>query len=432
MFIVTLCLRLTIGGSLPFRSTGRAVRIFCSEIPELHDETVPSYWTIERWASTVGYYKLIHPKVMADDWLIIIDLSIQIGTQKCLTILGCRRSDLPKGQALTLEDLEPLELRIESTINGEVIRESLEAVTKKVGRIYGICSDEGSEVLAGIRCYQADHPETINILDIAHKMALFLKHRLEGNTTWKVFCSKASEVRTKVQQTDAAPIAPPSQRSKARFMNLDTLIKWAEKMLCLLDNPEEIDGFDSQLLEEHLAWLREYSPVIEHYTRLITVTGLARHIVREKGICAESVEEFESEAFLLDLSTDECQFVGQISDFLQEQYDKTTDAEAVLGSTEILESFFGKFKSMEGDQCRFGFTGLILAAYAHIGPLDDETIQEALTSIKWKEVDSWIKEHLGVTIQSIRRKLGAAVKRIFKGKVAQETDPILEGEALGF
>lgn len=74
--------------------------------------------------------------------------------------------------------------------------------------------------------------------------------------------------------------------------------------------------------------------------------------MREKGICAESIEEFEQEAFLLDLSADECQFVGQVVDFLQEQCDKTTDVEAVLGSTEILESFFGKFKNMEGDQCR--------------------------------------------------------------------------------
>lgn len=423
---------MTLQGSLSFRSTPKAVRIFFEEVPDLRNLGVPSYTTVQRWVASVGYFKLTCPKVHADDWQVIIDLSIQMGTQKCLTILGCRRADIESGRALKLENLTPLEIRILSKVNGQAIKDALEAVREKVGCIQVICSDEGSDVLAGVRLYQAEYPKTIHIPDIAHKMANFLKHHLKDNVMWQTFCSKASEVKTNVQQTELAAIAPPAQRSKARFMNADILVDWAKKMLCLLDNPQEVCGIDFALFKEHLGWLQEYRSAIEHYARLIQITGLARHLVRTLGICATTTAEFERQAFTLNLNFNECQFVGQILDFLQEQSNKTTDIGAFIGSSEILESFFGKFKGMEGDQCKAGFTGLVLAAHAHIGKLDEETVTKALSSVKTKTVNKWIKGQVGSTIQSQRKNLFAAAKKIFKEKIGQEVSGTLEGKAMGF
>lgn len=432
MFVVFLCLRLTLQGSLSFRSTPKVVEIFFEEIPDLHAIRVPSYTTVQRWVATVGYFKLERPKVHADDWQVIIDLSIQMGTQKCLTILGCRRTDVESGRALKLQDLEPLEIRVLNKVNGPAIRDALEAARKKVGCIQAICSDEGSDVLAGARLYQAEHSQTIHIPDVAHKMANLLKYRLKDEEIWEAFCSKASEVKTNVQQTEAAAIAPPAQRSKARFMNADTLVEWATKMLCLLDNPQEISVIDFSLFEKHLGWLREYRQAIKHYARLIRITTLARHLVRTLGVSTATVAEFEAQALAFNLNTDECQFVGEVLDFLREQASKTTDVGTFIGSSEILESFFGKFKSMEGDQCKAGFTGLVLAAHAHIGALDEDTITTALSSVTTKKVDEWIKTQVGTTIQSTRKKLFTSAKQIFKNVMVRESSGTSEGEAMGF
>lgn len=148
-------------------------------------------------------------------------------------------------------------------------------------------------------------------------MANLLKYRLKDDFTWQNFCLKASEVKISLQQTEFAAITPPAQRSKARFMNADILVDWASKMLCLLDNTQEISGIDIELFETQLGWLREYRNAIEHYTRLIQTTTIASHLVRTLGVCNGMIKEFESEVFGFKLSINECQFVGEVIDFLQ-------------------------------------------------------------------------------------------------------------------
>ena len=53
---------------------------------------------------------MLRPKVIATDWVWLIDHSIQIGTCKILVILGIRLSDLPEGRPLCHQDMEPIAL----------------------------------------------------------------------------------------------------------------------------------------------------------------------------------------------------------------------------------------------------------------------------------------------------------------------------------
>jgi hypothetical protein len=144
------------------------------------------------------------------------------------------------------------------------------------------------------------------------------------------------------------------------------------------------------------------------------------------------IKEFESQVFSYKLSIDQCEFVGEILDFFEEQVGKTSDTGPFVGSSEILESFFGKFKSMEGDQCKAGFTGLVLAAHAHIGELDEELITKALSSVTTKQVQQWIQAEVGSTIQSKRKQLLTSAKRVIKKIISQESSGVLQGKVMGF
>ena len=46
---------------------------------------VPSHTTILNWVHKIGYYELVKTKEKADDWIIILDESIQFGQEKLLT-----------------------------------------------------------------------------------------------------------------------------------------------------------------------------------------------------------------------------------------------------------------------------------------------------------------------------------------------------------
>jgi len=50
-------------------------------------------------------------------------------------------------------------------------------------------------------------------------------------------------VKFALQQTELAFLTPPSQRSKARFMNVDVLVEWGRKTLALVDDPSGLERF---------------------------------------------------------------------------------------------------------------------------------------------------------------------------------------------
>ena len=56
----------------------------------------PSINSGKFWMLKLGYYNLTKELTKADDWIYIIDHSIQMGKDKLLLILGVRTKDLPQ------------------------------------------------------------------------------------------------------------------------------------------------------------------------------------------------------------------------------------------------------------------------------------------------------------------------------------------------
>jgi len=96
---------------------------------------------------------------------------------------------------------------------------------------------------------------------------------------------------------------------------------------------------------------------------------------------------------------------------LQKEGEKIPCGAHYLGSSEILESLFGKFKYIEGDQASSGLSSLVLSIPALVGKLDESVVRGALESISCFDIDEWIDENMGQTFLSQRRK---ALGRICK------------------
>jgi hypothetical protein len=75
------------------------------------------------------------------------------------------------------------------------------------------------------------------------------------------------------------------------------------------------------------------------------------------------------------------------------------------GSTEILESSFGKLKSLEGSQSKSGFTSFMLVWAARFGITTTDTVKAAMLATPTKLVHHWVRENLGLTVQSKRTQL---------------------------
>ena len=114
-----------------------------------HDETAPDWSTGRLWIMRVGLAALRRPKVVADDWVWLVDHSIQIGQQKCLVILGARQSELPMGLPLRHEDMQPIALEPMISSTKETVHKCLEDAATKTGIPRAIVDDHGSDLHGG-------------------------------------------------------------------------------------------------------------------------------------------------------------------------------------------------------------------------------------------------------------------------------------------
>ncbi len=414
-----MCIRLFIKAASPLKTTSKSLEIVFTTIPGLNNLLAPSCTTIKYWTAQVGYHKLKRAKTIAQDWTVMIDASIQMGEKKCVLILGARSVNLNKikNRALKLEDLEILSMRIVSTLNNQVITEMLTEVASAVGKIIAICSDRGSEILCGIKHFQKISPETRHIADTAHRVSNFLEASLEKDPRWKKFRELVTLARRKMQNSLIPGALPPSPRTKARYMNVDTLIRWALEMLVLLDQGISNPGLDIDELRKYLGWLFSYRDDIDYWNRLIDIGKAARHVVRIGGIHTDTADSFEQAISSVKIGPRELQFADQLTEFLLSQSKGIKYGEWFIGSTEILESLFGKIKYMEREQKAFAFTSLLLAAMASVGPLDEKIVAEAMESVKRSDIDKWAAKEIGQSVQSQRRQIkrivaSSAVKMI--------------------
>lgn len=274
---------------------------------------------------------MILPKMIATDWMVIVDASIQMGEKKCLLVIGCRQSTFKMNRALVLEDLEVLSLRIVSSLNAAVVTQVLNDVASSIGEITCICSDRGSDMLRGIKDFQKHHPETRHISDMAHRIANILEPTLERSKKWKEFREQVTLARRRMQNSLIPSALPPSPRTKARYMNVDALIIWAAEMLLLIDNPSSLPKSEMEELKKYVGWLLLYREDIAYWNRIIAIGKIAREIVRTEGMHLNIVDSFERSIFPIVIGCRELHFADEIVSFLLEQTKGLKIGERLLG-----------------------------------------------------------------------------------------------------
>jgi hypothetical protein len=383
------------------------------------DVRAASYYSVRLWLLRLGLYQLSRAKTHADDWMWIVDHTMQLGERKCLILVGLRQSAWDaKDRVLGHEDVELIDLVPVTESNGEVVFRQLQAAAAKTGVPRAIVSDDGRDLHSGIDRFRQSHPTTAWLYDIKHKTACLLKHALEGDASWQVFVEKVHRFKQQVSLTSLAALAPPQQRSKARYMNLDALVAWAEESLRLLDRSQAMRkaSLDARQVEKKLGWLRKFAPQVRRWKEMFTLIEATERYVRHEGIHAKAAEELA--AVLSKPATPAARRLRkQLLEFVAAQGRQARERERLLGSSEVLESIIGKFKNVAGERGQHGLTGMALSVGALVGNLAVETVQTAMTEITTQNVWDWCRLHLGPTVQSARQRIRQALQSEQKEKI---------------
>jgi hypothetical protein len=99
----------------------------------------------------------------------------------------------------------------------------------------------------------------------------------------------------------------------------------------------------------------------KEWGELLDIVTTTENFVRTRGLCTDSYPELEN--LLSDQAHTEqtIKVREELLNLVREESSKVKPGERLLGSSELIESVFGKLKLLERDQSKSGFTGLLLS-----------------------------------------------------------------------
>lgn len=379
----------------------RVLDIFCDVLDAT--TSLPSAASVRSWLLRRGLFALREPLEQAADWVYLIDHSVQIGAVKVCVILGLQLRHVPfPTRALRHDDLHLLAVIPVEHSSGEVVAAQLETAAQRTGIPRQIVSDHGSDVKKGSALFVQRHADTIATYDAAHHGAILLQRRFQADVRWSAFVAQLSQVKARLQQTSDAFLLAPSLRPKARFMNLAPLLRWGRKIFSLLARGPAA-GRASERAEARYGWLREFRAELEKWSRWEATVRSSVEFVRTRGLSCSCQMDLAVRLQALpagesdeELATELCEFVGQ-------QCQAARPGERLVGSTEVLESVFGKWKALERQESRQGITSLVLSLGSLVGQWPASRIKTALEATPVKHVLEWCRQHLPTSVQSERR-----------------------------
>jgi hypothetical protein len=401
--IICLFIRLVMNG-VSLRGATRVLDVIAEAFGLPMD--IPDWTTGRLWLMRLGHATLTMPLEHADDWVWLVDHSVQIGQEKCLVVLGIRLRDLPKpGECLGHHDLHLIALVVRKSWTRQEVDEAFEQAVKRTGTPRAIVDDHGADLHGGVQFFQERHEQTLEIYDIKHKAACLLKHRLEKDPRWQEFQRQIGQTRCAVQQTELAFLVPPAPKAKARFMNLQPLLEWADGVLDILREPpaQVLKWVSSERLQEKLGWLNEFADTVSEWSQWQQVVNIAVTYVDRYGISRTAAKGLYREMPRPVAHASTATLVKDLVCFVASQGKKTNPGERLPGSTEVLESCFGKMKHLEKQQSRGGFTSLIVSFGAMLADTTTKVLTAALEHSRTKDVYQWCKANLGTTLFAKRK-----------------------------
>ena len=386
------------------------------EQKEENEAKNPSYSVIRQWLAKIGLSELQRPKEKRDDWVWLLDFTIELGTEKCLVVLGISsdliREKIQKGQGcLEHKDVEVLAIEIMKSTKGELVESVLEKVSNKVGIPQQIISDKGSDLYKGIKLYKEKNKDVIHSHDITHQMALFLKEELEKEEKYQLFAQNCHQTRQQIQQTELGFLMPPKQRSKSRYFNLDELVRWGINIINYLEkekekekNGQKKEGEQNRAkIELKLAWVKEYQESLIIWSEMLSITRSIEEKVKKEGLNTKFFQQFEQNCHKRVRLERIKNFQNKIEESLKREIEMLKEDEIRIMSTDVIESLFGKYKSFSQKSSLKEIRRMILTIPLSTIEITRELIKGGLEKIKNVDIKNWEEKTFGQSMLSKRK-----------------------------
>lgn len=405
-----ICLCLNLFKRIGLRSASAALKIVFDFL-NITDQ-VPSHDSIRSWACRIGLAITEEEEQTSEGEMWISDHSNQIGQDKVLTISRLRREDLPPpGQTLARSKLKVICRVVGKSWKREDVHREYDKLAAKRGAPTWLLTDGAVELHETADALDKHAQNDVRrVRDLKHKGANILENLIGKDPQFVKFLSKIGTTRSQIQQTELGHFTPPGQKAKARFMNLGSLLKWADMVSFHLSDPNSKAraAITAKRMNQKLGWLRGFRKDLARWSECHAVmkhclNHLEHHAVDQGTVSTLGHSLQEEFGDLQACNEVSAAMADRMLSSISEIQSQLKANERVWALSDNLESTFGGFKRMERQHSKGGFTSLVAALPIVTEELTPERVRECLVLVSVKRLKKWVKDNLGETVTAKRQ-----------------------------
>ena len=305
-------------------------------------------------------------------------------------------------------------MRVLATIPGiswtqEDVRREYKTLADRIGMPKYDVMDGASELRESVDVLEKDGKKPILLRDLKHFAANVFEKLIGKDERFQSYLSKLGQTRSQVQQTELGHFTPASQKPKARFMNLGPTLRWGKMVSYHLSHhrSQSRQGITAKRMNTKLGWVREYRNDLAVWNRCEQVMQASLSFINRQGVYrgAAAALEVALNAVRNEHSADchlSTTMASELVTFVRESELLIAEGDRAWLSTENLESLFGRYKRLEGQHSKGGFTSLVAALPTLTIDWNAELVRASLSSVSVMQMNEWVTTNLGNTMTSKR------------------------------
>jgi hypothetical protein len=271
----------------------------------------------------------------------MIDMSIGLGTGKILTVLALNAHHHQLSPAAPgLQDVHCMAVSVADSWTGESIAAFLERLIASAGRPAAYLKDGGTDLQKAIRLLEQQGLASPCIDDISHVIANLLKWWYQDQPMLETFLSACGRVSASSAAVLAC-LAPPKVQTKARFMNVHRLIRWADQLLRLSPAGGARKGSTLSKLRACLDRLPSCRAFIKRFRDDAVPLLECQRILKAQGLSHSTIAQCEPFIQAIGSSPVRREFVAYLQTQLRIAAKLGLDHPGVPVSSDQIESLFG-------------------------------------------------------------------------------------------
>ena len=299
--VVYLALQLFLEARISFRAVSRVLALLAWA---LGIQKAPCPQTIINWVIRLTIVRIdaartvrglpLEQAPFTNGLIWMIDISIGLGSGKILAVLAldAHHHQLVSG-APTLRHVHCLGVAVADSWTGETIAELLKRLIAQMGRPAAYLKDRGSDLHKAAALLEDDGLGSPCFDDISHATAGMLKRTYQHHPAFERFVSACGRVSGKLKHTLLACLAPPTVRTKARFMHVHRLVTWADRILRLSPSGGAKRGSMVAKLRDALGDLPDCRTLIKRFRGDASALLACQEILKTHGLGGNTLPQCE-------------------------------------------------------------------------------------------------------------------------------------------